>query len=236
MFLRPIFICAAGVLALELLAVNAAPIRPVDPPKGWSVSDSIGTHYLLGYEPQEKAYFIENIGPIEATGKAVNAETAPYTGGQRVPYTNAGLKATDLWAASLLQSVKAMPFRNHKLRLQAEVKSPAGFKGQFYLMLRGAFPSGMTTTMTDDSRVSGNDWQTLTAELGLVPDDLTAQDDSSVTFGFLIQGEGRVLIRAVKLTSLEYKPDTDHPHGSYLQDMFSDPPVALEPVNVELRR
>ena len=232
MFLRPLLICAAGALALELLAVNAAPIRPVDPPKGWSVSDSVGTHYLIGYDPQEKAYFIENIGPIGPVGKAVNAQTAPYPGGQHVPYSSQGLKETDLWAASLLQTVKAAPFRKHKVRLEAKIKAP-GFKGQVYLMLRGALPSGGTTTMTGVT--TGNDWLDVTAEIDEIPDyEPKSPDDSSMTFGLLTQGEGRVLIRNVKLTSLDYTPEA--PHGTCLQEMFADPPAAEQPVNVGLSR
>jgi len=233
MSIRPILLCGAGLVALQLLAVHAATVTPVDPPAGWSVSDSIGKQYVIGYDAREKAYFIENTGPIGPAGKAINAETVPYAGGRHVPYSSTGLKESDPWAASLLQSVKAAPYRHHKLRLEAEVKTPAGFKGQLSLMLRGQFPNNSTTTNTTPAASHG--WQTVAVEIEEIPGyEPKTPDDTTISFGILMQGEGRVLVRGMKLSSLPYSPEK--PVSTHLQDVFSDPPAGSEPVNLELRR
>lgn len=232
MSIRPLLSGGAALLALQLLAVHAAPAVPVDPPKGWSVSDSIGKQYLLGFDSTEKAYFIENAGPIRPAGQPVNAETSLREDGPHVPYSTTGLKETDRWTAALLQSVEAAPYRRRKVHVEAEIKA-SGFKGQVYLMVRGGFPDGSTTTMT--SAASYPDWQVVVAEIDDIPDfSPRTPDDVALTFGLLTQGEGRVLIRNVKLTSLdrEPKPSQETP----VQDMFGDPPATRQPVNPEMRR
>lgn len=228
MFLRPILICAAGVLALQLLTVRAdSGIIPLEIPKGWSGSISIGRQYFMGYDSREKAYFINNIGPIEPTGRLINADTVPSPGGHHVPYSAQGMKPSDLWSASLLQTIDAAPFRQRKLRFEAEVKSP-GFHGHLYILLRGKFPSGSTNTMSGAE--SNDGWRTVVSEIEQVPDDV---DDSTVTFGLVMQGEGRVLIRSAKLTSLDYAPEAPSTH---LEDVFGDPPATSKPANLELSR
>lgn len=229
MFLRPLLICAAGVLALELLAVNAAPIRPVDIPKGWSVSESVGTHYLLGYDQREKAYFIENIGPIGLVGEAAKAETVRSSGSHHVPYSATGLKATDPWTAALLQSVTAAPYHNRTLHFEAEVKA-SRFKGKFYLLLRADDPDEGGISNSTNCITLGEEWQTVTVEI----EDIQASDKSTLAFGFIQQGEGRVLIRNIKLSDLDPLPK--EPEDPPVWNMFDLPPVAAHPVNVELRR
>lgn len=227
MFIRPILICAAGVITLQLLTARAEIGGPLEIPKGWYASDSIGKQYFIGYDSREKAYFIANTEPIKNAARDVNSGTEPDLGSQHVPYSATGLKETDPWAAALLQSVKALPYLSRKLRLEAEIKTP-GFNGQSYLMLRGVFPDTNTNT-TIMTTASGADWHSVVVEMDEVP------DDGTLSFGVLLQGEGRVLIRDVKLT-LAPMPEKEVPSGTHLQDMFGDPPAAETPVNLELRR
>ena len=244
MTFKPFLIGAAGLVALHLLTVRAAPSLPAAPPKGWSVSETIGKQYRLGYDAEDGAYFIESAGEIGPAGRAVNAGTDPGHDEQRVPYSAGGLKPDDPWAASMLQSVQAAPYRKHKVRFEAKVKSD-GFKGKFRLMLRafdpnkGGYDAHTTAPATLDIGFGGPDfgtedlhtigWQGVDGEIDMVP-----EDASVLSFGFLMQGQGRVLIRNVKLTSVEIAPAAPPP-GTDIQDMFADPPANAEPVNPEMR-
>ena len=234
MTFKPFLIGGAGLIALQLLTVHAASVIPVDPPTGWSVSESFGTHYRLGYDTREKAYFIENIGPIQPVGQDVNAETSPSTGPHRVPYSDSGLRPSDLWAASLLQSVESGPYRKHLMKFEAEIKS-ADLKGHIDLLLRETSPDRSLTSSTHSDPAETwmhpqgkAEWQPFSIEFW---DD---QDLSVLTFGFLVQGEGRVLIRNVKLTDEGIAPPP--PDRPKTPEMFGNPEATEHPINVEMRR
>jgi hypothetical protein len=240
--IRPVLIGAAGILTLQLLVVPAEPRAGSAPPYGWSVSDTIGRQYRLGYDAREQAYFIENTGPIKAAGEDVNetsqgAEQPVKDGAHRVPYAK-GFTPSDLWAASLLQSVKATPYQNSKLQFQAEIKT-VGFTGHALIELRATSPdkTWSTNTITLLSGEAGSlDWQTMTSSIDAIPEFAASESgQGSVTFGLVVRGEGRILIRNAKLVQEQIKaPLPQEPPK--LGEIFGSPEAGDQPINVDLRR
>jgi len=85
-----------------------------------------------------------------------------------------------------------------------------------------------------DTPYEPHEWQAMSVEIDEISTDHSF-DPGSVTYGFMMQGGGRVLMRNAQLVNEEAKPARKTP-STKLPEVFGDPAAEEHPINLELRR
>ena len=243
MWLRAFILCALGTTLHCPIAAGAQQSDVARMPSGWSVSDTIGTLYRTGYDDKEGAAYLESIGSVGEVGAFFNEQSVQAGANARegklreigrVPYSKEGQASSDLWAGEVAQAVKGATYMHRHVTFKAEIKK-VNFTGQFLVFVRYSNGNRQHGSFFGGERSSPPDtWLSVDGNIDTLDLADNDADQAVLSYGFAIQGTGRVLIRNVKLEVDAMTPYSTRVHVP-LDQVFAPPPTLNEaPTNLAL--